>query len=408
MQDFIVVGETRALVAQALLALHTHAPARCLVIGGRHSGLLRWSPMCARHVKINFYGADDDRFVDTVNQHAQARPGAILVPADCQGNRMINRVRGRLHAAMMPAPDAPMLACMNDKWRFHQFCMAHGVPVPPARYFADKHAIDFVQAARQFGLPFVVKPLDQAVSTGVVIVTSEADFHAMVADNDAYCFAPLIVQRHIAGCDVGLNLLSLHGTVAAMAIQRRVNSTVHFFAHAELEAIGHTIARASGYHGVMNIDARIEEGSGRVYLFESNPRLWRSLAASVWCGVNFAGACVDRTDHDRPAPAPIGTPALATGSETDGPARPHAGDACRRPVPAPVCLSAGVADVYYHPVLRPAQWRHVFFDSGRQGRMARLMMTDPYLLASSVRPASMAVWQFLNRHLLGRRVKRIY
>ena len=73
---------------------------------------------------------------------------------------MINRVRDRLRAAVMPAPDAPMLACMDDKWRFHQFCVAHGVPVPPARYVPDKRAIDFTQARRQFGIPFVVKPLN--------------------------------------------------------------------------------------------------------------------------------------------------------------------------------------------------------------------------------------------------------
>ena len=394
MQNFIVVGETRALVAQALLALHTHAIAQCLVICGRHCGLLRLSPLCTWHVQLDFYGVDDDRFVATVNLHALARPDVIVVPADCEGNRMINRVRARLNGAIMPSPDAPTLACMNDKWCFYEFCVAQGVPVPPARRFDDKHAIAFVDARRQFGLPFVVKPLDQAVSTGVVIVGSQADFNDMVADNDAYCYAPLIVQRFIAGTDVGLNLLSLHGTVTAIAIQRRVNSTVRFFEHAELEAIGHTVARASGYHGVMNIDARIEDGTGNVYLFESNPRFWRSLAASVWCGVNFAGECIDRLAAERMVPA------LVPGSSEVA--------VCCCATDPPLRLISGTADVYYHPVLRPAQWRHVFFGRGRQGRMARLMMVDPYVLASSLRPACRTVWQFLNWHLLRRRINRVY
>lgn len=392
MQNFIVVGETRALVAQVLLALHTHASARCLVICGQHCGVLRLSPLCADHVKFDFYGADDERFVATVNLHALARPDIIVVPADCAGNRMINRVRARLQAVIMPSPDAAMLARMDDKWRFYEFCVAQGVPVPPARRFDDKHAIAFADAARQFGLPFVVKPLDQAVSTGVVIVGSPADFSEMVADNDDYCYAPLIVQRFIAGTDVGVNLLSLHGTVAAIAIQRRIDSTVRFFAHAELEAIGHTVARASGYHGVMNIDARIEDGSGKVYLFESNPRFWRSLAASVWCGLNFAGECVDHLADERLAPV-IGSPQDVACHCASEPARR---------------LVAGTADVYYHPVLRPAQWRHVIFGRGRQTRMARLMMTDPYVLASSLRPACRTVWQFLNWHLLRRRINRVY
>ena len=388
MQDFIVVGESRALIAQALLALHVHGTARCFVVCGRYCGMLRLSRLCGRQVRVDFYGADDERFVAVVNRHMAAHPDAIVVPADCEGTRMINRVRARLRAPIMPAPDAPALARMDDKWRFHQFCIAHGMPVPPAQCYVDKHAIAFGDAQRQFGLPFVVKPVNQAVSTGVVIVQSQAQFQAMIADNDAYRYAPLIVQRFVAGTDVSINLLSLHGTVAAMSIQRPIGSTVHFFAHAELEAIGHAIAGASGYHGLMNIDARIEEGSGKVYLFESNPRVWRSMAASVWCGVNFVGKCVERVAND------LSQQTVACGAEMPPavawPGMPPS-TARHADTATPLCLTAGKADVYYHPALRPAQWLHVFFNRGRQGRMARLMMADPYILVSSVRPACRTV-----------------
>ena len=110
--------------------------------------------------------------------------------------------------------------------------------------------------------------------------------------------------------------------------------------------------------------------------------------------MNFAGECIDRLADECLAPAlvPASDEVAACSCATDLPRR----------------LTSGTADVYYHPLLRPAQWRHVLFGRGRQGRMARLMMVDPYVLASSLRPACRTVWQFLNRHLLRRRINRVY
>jgi predicted ATP-grasp superfamily ATP-dependent carboligase len=90
------------------------------------------------------------------------------------------------------------------------------------------------------------------------------------------------------------------------------------------------IATATDYDGVMNVDARIESATGNVYLSESNPRFWRSLSASVWCGVNFVEECL-RDD------VPGETPRL---------------------------LVTGSADTYYHPLYRPALWRHAIRGSG--------------------------------------------
>ena len=37
------------------------------------------------------------------------------------------------------------------------------------------------------------------------------------------------------------------------------------------------LSQLSHYSGLMNVDARLENGSGRVFLIESNPRFWASL-----------------------------------------------------------------------------------------------------------------------------------
>lgn len=380
-RPFMVVGESRALVAQALLALHCHGPSRCAVVSGAGTGILRWSSLCAEYTRMDFYGPDDDRFVIQVNHAAQARPGLTLVPADCHGTRLLNRVRRRLLAPVSAAPDTPALDVLDDKWRFFQLCRHHGLNVPDTRYFATKHDIDFDRTAVALGLPFLIKPLGEAVSTGIRLIGSRTEFARQILGDPDYRHAPLIAQRFIAGTDVGLNLLARNGQVQALAIQKRFQSRVLFFQHDYLEHCAHVLASQTDYTGVMNVDARIETGTGRVHLFESNPRVWRSLAASVWCGMNFIGLSLDSS-----------APPAASASHDKTPAR----------------LVSGTADLYYHPAIRPSQWRQLLWDRGTQGRMSRRMLTDPYLFLSSLRPALLSVWQAANWRLLRRRIARVY
>lgn len=384
LRHFIVVGESRALVAQALLALHSFTPARCIVVCGAGTGILRLSSLCAEHLDIDFYGPDDERFTAIVNRTAREHDGLMLVPADCQGIRLINRVRHRLRAAVSAAPDTRTLDRFDNKWHFHQFCLEHGLMVPDTRYFASKQDIDFNATAKVLGAPFVVKPLCEAVSTGVHVVTDATTFARKILGNPKYRHAPLIAQRFIAGQDVGLNLLACDGHVQALAIQRREQSRVHFFPHDYLEHCAHVLAARARYTGIMNVDARIEDSTGQAYLFESNPRIWRSHAAAVWCGMNFIGASLDQA-----------MPVLTSSAHAIDP-------------PAAVRLVEGTADLYYHPSIRPSQWRRLLSDRGMQGRMSRIMLGDPYLFLSSLRPALTSVWQVVNWRLFRKRIARVY
>jgi hypothetical protein len=355
-RNLLVVGEASSLVLQVLLAIHSSLDARCIVRVRRGARVLRLSPLCADYGELDLRGEGDARFVDTVNRCASARPDLVLIPADCVGARLLNRVRPQLRAPSIPAPDLPMLDQLEDKWSFFQLCGAQGLPSPPTELLPSKEALHFAATARALGLPFVVKPVNGYSARGVEVICSEEDFRRKIRDREEYRYAPLVVQRYIRGEDVGVNLLALHGRIVALSIQQRVRqqqggdgAQIRFFSHEGLERAAHTLVQASGYHGVMNVDARIEEGSGQVFLFESNPRFWRSLLASAWCGLNFVAESL--------------TPART------GPVHR---------------LTSGSADTYFHPLYRPALWRYVLFDAGERGRMARCML-DPCLLADSTR-----------------------
>lgn len=351
----MVIGATRGLVLQVLLALNSFTETNCVVICAKGTRFLRFSRLISAYREIEFSGQDDDRFVDHVNRFAENMPDLVLIPTDCDGARMTSRLRSRLKATIFPCPDVSMLDRLDNKWHFYQFCRQHGLMTPQTRFIGEKDKLDFAATALELGSPFVVKPVDQAGSKGVQAIASEEDYHRKILHNDSYQHHPLIAQRYIRGTDVGLNLLSVKGKVAAIAIQQRQPpqheaAEIRFTSNDYLVSAAHILAGAIAYEGVMNVDARIEDGTGTVFLFECNPRFWRSLLASVWCGLNFVGEALEpRAQPEHPR-----------------------------------MLTSGSADTFWHPVFRPPLWRYALFDRSHRGRMVRAMMYDICFLGSSI------------------------
>lgn len=349
MINFIVVGKCKRVTGAVLQAIRSFTDAKCVVIGGPQTRIFRWSALCKRQVTIELDGSGDERFVAAVRAACARTPHAILVPADCDGIRLVNRVRARLPVAVTPIPDSATLDMFDNKWRFHQFCMLHGLPVPATRLFTSKAALDYDTIAADLGVPFMVKPLDLAGSLGVHTVRDKADFEKAILRNDAYDYGPLIAQRHIEGVDIDISFLALAGRISAYAVQQSEGAQVVFCAHAELEDIAARLCAASAYHGVMHVDARVETATGKVFLIESNPRFWASLTASVWCGLNFVAESI-----------------VPTASSSG----------VRR-------LTAGIAPTR-HPLIRPSAWPRLMSDSSAHGRLLRAVAFDPPAFAAFV------------------------
>jgi predicted ATP-grasp superfamily ATP-dependent carboligase len=370
--NFIVSGNCRRVVSAVLLAIRSFTDAKCIVIGGKATRPLRWSALCKRQVTADLDGGDDAGFAAIVNRIAEASPHVILIPADCDAIRLVNRVRASLQVQTTPIPTLATLDMFDDKWRFHQFCSGLELPVPQTRHFSSKSEMDFDAIVGEIGLPFVVKPIDRAGSIGVHVVKSKEDFEASILDDAGYDFGALIAQRFIPGTDLDVSFLSTHGRMSAFAVQQASGSRIDFLPSPDLEAMAFALSGASGYHGVMHVDARVEEGTGKVWLIESNPRFWASLNASVWCGLNFVAECIV------PAPRRVGTRALTAGSAS-----------------------------VRHPLVRPSAWRRMLADRGGHGRLLRAMVFDPLALGAFVRELPLSALRYAHArtrpYLKGRR-----
>lgn len=352
----IVVAPEKIMVIQVLLSLRSWARASCTAVCAPGSRYIRHAALVDRYVEMRFDGSDDDRFIAYVNDLEKRSPGQLVVAADTAGSRLINRVRSEVHAVCASGPTDRMLDELDDKWHFHQLCRRLGLDTPPTLYVRSKFDIDFDRAAEAFGLPFFVKPVQGAQSRGAVEIASRDDLHRQIRDDPAYDYGPLLVQRLIRGIDICANIYARRGEVRAFATQTRrppyrVDSVIRFVDYPEFENVARRLCAETAYDGLMHVDARLEEQTGRLWLFEANPRYWRSLSASTWAGLNFVAEHLGEASPDR---------------------------GLRR-------LGSGEADTFHHPLLRPGLWHALFFGTGARGRLARMMATDVCTLMNSLR-----------------------
>lgn len=345
MTELYFLGKAARIALPMLQAARQHGPGRCILIGDAETEPLRQSAHCAGHLLIDFGQPDDERLCRLLNALAEKNPACVLIPYDCDGIRMVNRLRPRLRMHCTPAPDPETLDMLDDKWRFHGFCSLNGFSVPASRRLTSKRSLGFAALSVQFGLPFVVKPITGSGSVGVQIVRSEAQFISDILDNPDYDFAPLIAQQFIDGEDIDLSLLATSGRLDAMAIQQTQGRQVRFVSNTYLEGVAEQICEASLFHGVMHIDARVQRTTGKVFLIECNPRFWASLTAAAACGLNFVSESLRQ-------------PAAKAG--------------VRR-------LTDGVSNTR-HPLLQPSVWWKVAADRQSAGRLLRIRLFDFYTL----------------------------
>jgi predicted ATP-grasp superfamily ATP-dependent carboligase len=362
MINFIVLGRNKHVLIPVLQSIRSFTDAKAITIGSEESKSLKWSTLCEQHLTINFDGSEDDAFVALINSIVEKIQYVTLIPADCDAVRLTNRVRDRLSLNITPIPMTSTLEMFDDKWRFYEFCKQHQLAVPQTRLFESKAQLDYAALAGEFGLPFVVKPVNEAGARGVQIIRNKAQFERIIRNNDAYQYAPLLAQAYVDGTDIDISLLADRGQVGAFAIQQANDAAVEFVHNSDLEQMAIKLCQLSAYHGVMHIDARIDKRSGKVYLLESNPRFWASLNASVACGLNFVAESIQ--------------------------AQPRV-HGIRR-------LTAGKSYTT-HPVLHPSTWPALLSDAGDNGRLLRAMTFDPHALGSFATALPSLAWRQFSR-----------
>ncbi len=112
-------------------------------------------------------------------------------------------LRARIHAALgLPGPSPAAVAAALDKNQAKIIWQEQGVATPPARLVVS--AAGALSAAREIGLPVVVKPLQASGSAGITRVTSECDL-AAAFDLAREWSHTVLVEAYLTGREFGVN-----------------------------------------------------------------------------------------------------------------------------------------------------------------------------------------------------------
>lgn len=289
MINYIVAGQDRRITLDVLQAIRSFTDAGCMVIGSERNRGLRWSSLCEQQTTIRFDGSDDDAFVDLVNALTSYTRHLVLIPADSHAIRLVNRVAGRLSVAISPVPDSPTMDMLNDPWRFQRLCRQHGLPTPASRLIGAESEPDFLALARELGLPFSLRPLNQPAHEPALLVHSRRDLWR------APTSGLLLAQALPSGAEVTVSLLSDRGQVTAFAIAGLAPAQAGEV-RLELEKIAVRLCHVLAFNGPMRLRARVDAATGKLCLIDCVPHFWPGLTSCILAGLNLVAECV------RPSP----------------------------------------------------------------------------------------------------------
>jgi len=269
------------------------------VLGTKQAVLLRHSRFCRGFFEMPQWPPDD--FIGQAEvmlrymEDLRARYSLdVLLPADERSIRLLYQVLDRVRIPTLPMPRVEIFDLLDDKWTFGQLCCHLDIPVPRTWLFNTKS--ELLTALEQSTLPdrIVIKHLRLFGEFGIHYLNRQ-NAKEQIEQTE---YAPLLVQEHVDGVDLGLTIHAVKGqAVAAIWHQKRGQNVVLSHHDAYLDYVCR-IARHIKADGILNFDARIRP-NGELLVFECNPRVYLSMDYALLTGINWVEIALrDWTNHD--------------------------------------------------------------------------------------------------------------
>ncbi|WP_049889528.1 carboxylate--amine ligase [Natronolimnohabitans innermongolicus] len=219
----------------------------------------------------------------------------MVLPVDEPTLETVVKHKDRLEAhATVPFLPYERLLVGLDKRRTIEAARRSGIPHPRTLFTED---VEPRTAADALGLPIVVKPRRESANGETVVCNSidelERTVHRTVREQ-----GPAIFQEFIPhGGERGVyTLYNDDGALAGLTVQKRLRSNPpeggsstyrETVDDPALVSLADEFLTGLDWRGLAMVEFRIDARTGEPKLMEINPRLWGSLALSVYAGVDF-------------------------------------------------------------------------------------------------------------------------
>ncbi|MFC0351166.1 SapC family protein [Undibacterium danionis] len=188
----------------------------------------------------------------------------------------------------------PAAFSILHKMGFAEHCRSHQIISP--NFYCLRSAADAEQALAALGLPIVLKDNYSNGGQGVSIISELAEYHAFIA---AYDFEEvLFAQQYIDGELCTVDALYRDGEllqIASAVVDHPSDidpSTKRTYIpdDGDFVAIAKQFGRSTGMHGFVNMSLMREVSTGKLYLFEADPRPTKWISYAKWFGRDLSEA----------------------------------------------------------------------------------------------------------------------
>jgi predicted ATP-grasp superfamily ATP-dependent carboligase len=245
---------------------------------------------------------DEEGFVRGLAELGERLGGPVpIFPTHDEHLNALARNAGALgELYRFPFPPWETLELVQSKRHQLERAAEIGVPVPRTEH--PRSPEEAKAAAAELGYPIFLKPSDPLVFKQRY-KRQAFMCHTWAELEQAYeHMAPYepMVQEFVPGGDDGLYTLGSYigadGEVLGLFCGRKLRQTLHLMGSArvgvavwvdEVVEQGLGLLRALGFHGISQVEFKVDPRDGRYKLIEVNPRLWQWHGLAAACGVDL-------------------------------------------------------------------------------------------------------------------------
>ena len=264
------------------------------------------------------------QLVELVQGLARRLPApAVVLPTDDESAVLLAEHREELAPELIvPAVEPSLPRRLANKRGLYETCVANGFPTPRTAFPESRDDVEAFAGVAQF--PVVVKnvaPFDRLTMPAVPSTTVVTGFDELLTMAKEWTEPPpVLLQEFIpdeesedwffhgyfnaaSECLVGFTAVKYR----AWPPHRGVSTYSRYVVNDELDGAVRDLARKIGFHGIVDLDIRLDRRDGRYKLLDFNPRVGAQFRVfETDAGIDVVRALhLDLTGREVPAGRPV-------------------------------------------------------------------------------------------------------
>jgi predicted ATP-grasp superfamily ATP-dependent carboligase len=282
----LVISTNEHLTLRLLRCLGVLSIKTDILALGKSSQSTKVSRFCQKYTTYpeNILTSEWEAIADHINQYCRQEKIDVIIPSGIQATFTLSKIQPLINTAKIFPLDRPeTIQRIHNKWHLYADCSPLGLSFPKSILLENIKQLQNLDL--QF--PIMVKPIELADGRGIKRLDSLAETENYLTTTQVDNQLPLILQEYVDGFDIDLSVLANQGEIIAWTVQQAFPHHIEIFNNDTVLELGKQMISFYNFTGVAHFDLRVDKITNQIKILECNPRLWASIEASLWYGVDF-------------------------------------------------------------------------------------------------------------------------